>query len=81
MLNFMDEDEADNIIEDALTMTQEEYRLKVLYCICTCVWSTRSSVVFGATRIECSEVYNVSRSFVQLDVLDVPRYEYTPVTG
>lgn len=30
VLNFMDENEADNIIEDALTMTQEEYRLKVL---------------------------------------------------
>lgn len=29
VFNFMDHDEADQIIEDALGMTQEDYRLKV----------------------------------------------------
>lgn len=29
LFNFMDMEEADQIIEDALGMTQEEYRLKV----------------------------------------------------
>lgn len=29
LTNFMDPAEADAIIDDALTMTQEEYRLKV----------------------------------------------------
>lgn len=29
LMNFMDDNEADQIIEDALGMTQEEYRLKV----------------------------------------------------
>lgn len=29
LYNFMDMEEADNIIEDALGMTQEAYRLKV----------------------------------------------------
>lgn len=29
VFNFMDDEEADQIIEDALGMTQEDYRLKV----------------------------------------------------
>lgn len=32
--NFMDLQEADQIIEDALGMTQEDYRLKVGSCLC-----------------------------------------------
>lgn len=32
--NFMDMEEADNIIEDALGMTQEAYRLKVCFGRC-----------------------------------------------
>lgn len=33
LYNFMDMEEADQIIEDALGMTQEEYRLKVGVCV------------------------------------------------
>ena len=33
LYNFMDMEEADQIIEDALGMTQEEYRLKVSVCV------------------------------------------------